>query len=82
MKFKFKPQTAVLIGGMLAAAYAEACYYSNTTAICFVSGNQVDTIPWPDGTSTANVYATGDFTANAPLDTRWRTQGLAQGATH
>ncbi len=46
MKYKFKPQTGILVAGMLAATYASACYYQGTSALCFASGDTVDTIYW------------------------------------
>ena len=50
MKYKFKPQKAILVAGVLAAAYAEACWYQNTSAVCFTAGAKVDQYgSWPDG---------------------------------
>lgn len=46
MRFKFKPQTGILVAGLLAATYAEACYYQGTSAVCVQSGTQVDAISW------------------------------------
>jgi len=49
MKYKFKPQTGILVAGMLAASYASACFWQQTDAICFASGTSVDTIYWNGG---------------------------------
>ena len=47
MRFKFKAQTALLVGGLLAATYASACYYSTTqSGVCAGAGSTVNTITW------------------------------------
>jgi len=66
MKYKFKPQTGILVAGMLAASYASACFWQQTDAICFASGTSVDTIYWNGGgAGTAEVYASSDWWVNA-----------------
>lgn len=68
MKYKFKPQTAILVAGMLAATYASACYYQQTSAVCYVSGDTVDTILWSGGAvslGTKPVIASSDWLVNA-----------------
>lgn len=54
MKYKFKPQTAILVAGIMAAAYAEACYQQVTSAYCGIAaGTPLNTtIGWwnDDGT--------------------------------
>lgn len=69
MKYKFKPQTGILVAGLLAVTYAEAtCWYQGTSAVCFLSGDTVDQIVWNNGTSTSKtpVTATADWSVNAP----------------
>lgn len=61
MKYSFKPQTALLVAGMVATAYA-SCYIQATsgTAVCFASGTTVDMINyWHSGP--AAVIATSDW---------------------
>jgi len=68
MKYKFKSQTGILVAGMLAATYASACFYSQTSAICFASGTTVDTIYWGGngyGQGQNNVIASSDWWVNA-----------------
>ena len=48
MKFSFKPQKAILVAGVAAAAYAQACYYQNTAVLCFQAATTVDRINWYD----------------------------------
>jgi hypothetical protein len=79
MKFKFKPQTALLVGAVLATTYAEACWYSGTHALCFVANQQVDTIYYPDGVNSSAVVATGDFIADAPGGHTLTYQGTGSG---
>ena len=79
MRFKFKPQTAMLIGGLLAVSYSEACWYSGTKATCYVSGDQVDTITWADNGTTSAVTAQGDFTYSAPPGHQIAYQGTGSG---
>lgn len=64
MKFKFKPQTGVLVAGLLAAAYSEACYYQGTTAVCIASGTPVDQIWWnnPYTGFSKSITASADWT--------------------
>lgn len=50
MRFKFKPQTGLLVAGLLAASYSEACYYQGTSAVCIASGATVDGITWNSNT--------------------------------
>lgn len=64
MTFKFKVQTALMVGGLVAASYANTCFYAQTTGLCFYSGNVVDEIVWADG-SNSKVSATADWYANA-----------------
>jgi len=65
MKYKFKPQTGILVAGMVAATYASACYYQGTSALCFASGATVDTILWGGDASlnlgTKPVIASSDW---------------------
>lgn len=62
MKYKFKPQTAIMVAGLLATCYADACYYSGTQAVCFTSGSVVDGICWADGLATpSKITATSDW---------------------
>jgi hypothetical protein len=52
MKFKFKPQTCMLVAGIVTSAYA-TCYYQLTSATCFTSGTVVDNMSFllnPGGT--------------------------------
>ncbi len=79
MKYKFKSQRALLVGAVLAATYAEACWYSGTTAVCFVANDQVDTISYPDGVNSSAVVATGDFIADAPTGHTLAYQGRGSG---
>lgn len=39
------------MAGMLAATYAEACFYQATSAVCVTSGTTVDSILWSNGAS-------------------------------
>ena len=48
MKYKFKPQRGIVVAGLLAGAYAQACWYQNTTD-CAVSGTHVDTLEFFEG---------------------------------
>ena len=69
MKYKFKSQTGILVAGMLAATYASACYYQQTSALCFASGDTVDTIVWNGifgpSQGTAYVIASSDWLVTA-----------------
>jgi hypothetical protein len=72
MKFKFKPQTALMVGGLLAATYASACWIQGSTAVCFTSGTTVDRIHFDQvgwnssaGTISRDVIATQDWKYNA-----------------
>lgn len=72
MRFKFKPQTALMVGGLLAATFASAsCFIQGSTAICYTSGSVVDNIPWQADTdwspnpTAQDVIATADWTYNA-----------------
>ncbi len=63
MKFKFTPQRSLLVGGLVAATYASACYYAETATltVCFYAGTTtpVDYIGWWEGQQP--VYATSDW---------------------
>ena len=66
-KYKFSPKTGLLVAGLIVGAYAEACYTNPPTqAICFRSGDTVDTIYWPSYysgfTAASTVTATADWT--------------------
>ena len=67
MKFKFKPQTCVLVAGLAAASYAEACYYQLTSATCFNSGDTVDNFYYYTTPSYAAtpVIATSNWLSNS-----------------
>lgn len=74
MSYKFKPQKSILVAGLMAAAYAQACYVQvSTNYICEASGSTVDSFTWADGNQ-ANVIATSDFTINT-----YTTAGLGTG---
>jgi hypothetical protein len=79
MRFKFKPQTCMLVAGLVTSAYA-TCYYQQTSATCFPSGAQVDAIYFPsqNGSYTA-VYATSAWNvgANNVVTTSNGSQGYA-----
>jgi len=47
MRFKLKPQTCMLVAGLVTSAYATTCYYQQTSATCFLSGAEVDRIYFP-----------------------------------
>lgn len=62
MRFKFKPQTGILVAGLLAATYAEACYYQGTSAVCVTAGSTVDDIAWSSATTvTRYITASSDW---------------------
>jgi hypothetical protein len=68
MRFKFKPQTGILVAGLLAATYAEACYYQATGAVCVAAGTSVDDIYWNNtsGSPTHKVVtASSDWIINS-----------------
>ena len=66
MIYKFKPQTGILVAGLLIATYADACYYQATSAVCFNSGDTVDVICWPDGlVGGSKVTATSQWSYSA-----------------
>lgn len=66
MRFSFKPQTGVLVAGLLAATYAEACYYQTTSAVCIAAGTTVDSITWSTDTShPKSVVASSDWTISS-----------------
>jgi hypothetical protein len=66
MRYKFNVQSSILVAGLVAASYAQACYYNYTSAKCFNSGDPVDVVFWPDGTTPAStVVATADWYAIA-----------------
>jgi hypothetical protein len=61
MKFKFNIQKSLLVGGLLAAAYADAdCWVQTTSFLCVTSGSTVDSFSWLD-----NHGGTQDFTATS-----------------
>jgi len=61
MKYKFKSQTGILVAGLLAASYANACFYQQTASLCFASGATVDTIYWAGD----NAHGTSDVKASS-----------------
>lgn len=63
MKFKFKPQTGLLAGGLVAATYVSACYYAQTatTTYCFYAGATVDHIDWRQNVGSKEIKATADW---------------------
>ena len=62
MRYKFNPQKSIMVAGLLATAYAQACYIQVSTGItCETSGSTLDTFTWVDG-NPASVIATSDFT--------------------
>lgn len=62
MRYKFNPQKSILVAGLLATAYAQACYVQVSTGItCVNSGSTIDTFNWLDGVK-ATVIATSNFT--------------------
>ena len=68
MRFSFKPQTGILVAGLLAATYAEACYYQTTSAVCVSAGTQVDTIRWNNTTGVpvnTPITASSDWTVSS-----------------
>lgn len=66
MRFSFRPQTGILAAGLLAATYAEACYYQTTSAVCVAGGTQVDTITWSSAPFTTRaVIASSDWTISS-----------------
>lgn len=66
MRFSFKPQTGILVAGLLAATYAEACYYQTTSAVCVAASTQVDQILWSNGGSSYTpIYASADWTISS-----------------
>ena len=67
MKFKFKPQTGILVAGILAATYAEACYYQTTSAVCIAASTTVDNIYWnnPFTGNPTPVTASADWTIDS-----------------
>jgi len=88
MRFTFKPQTALLVGGLLAATYAgAACYSQGTMTVCFSSGATVDTINFPSDTGwsdavTADVIATSNWIYYAYGGTLvWPSTGGSGGTT-
>src|SRR5271166_2167209 len=82
MKYKFKPQTCLLVAGLLAATYAEACYYQNTSVLCVANGVTVDTHNWLDNTGTGiTLTATTDWVVSyTSPHLVWQSTG-AGGAT-
>ena|SRR3974390_1673232 len=62
MKYRFNPQKSILVAGLMATAYAQACYVQVSTGItCESSGATVDSFTWVDGAA-ASVIATSNFT--------------------
>ncbi|HLH54026.1 MAG TPA: hypothetical protein VKY92_10480 [Verrucomicrobiae bacterium] len=61
MKYKFKLQKSLLVGGLLAATYAEACWVQTTSFLCVLSGAKVDDLTWADGSGPSNFTATSDW---------------------
>jgi len=48
--YAFSPQAGILIAGLVAGSYAQACYTTPPTqAFCFLSGQNVDEITWNSG---------------------------------
>jgi hypothetical protein len=63
MNYKFKPRTALVVAGLVAATYAEACYYAQTatTTVCFSSGTTIDRMYWPNNVGFEPIIATADW---------------------
>lgn len=76
MRYKFKPQTCLLVAGIAASACA-TCYYPQTaaTTVCFYSGSAVDTIYWQGGATFTTVHATSDWNRNVPNTTQVSNSG-------
>jgi len=62
MKYKLQPQKFVMIAGLVASTYAQACYYQTTHTFycCSVNNETVDKITWLDNT-TSPVIADGEW---------------------
>ncbi len=62
MKYKFLPQTCLLVGGLAATLYAD-CWYQQTATLtyCFYSGAAVDTLSWHGSGGSSTVYATSSW---------------------
>ena len=70
MNYKFKPQKAILVAGIMAAAYAEACYQQATSAVCFQAGEAIDTFNWSDVSAT-HAYALARLVRERPPRRLW-----------
>ena len=81
--YVFRPQTGILIAGLLAASYAEACYTSAPSqAICFNAGDTVDQLTWHNGTDTKLVIATASWTHGMQSGGVGLLNGIVQGSGH
>ncbi len=66
MKYKFKPQTAILVAGIMAAAYSEACVQQATQVLCVTSGTSLSTdVQWH------NSDGSNGLTASPTARTDW-----------
>ena len=68
MKYKFKPQTGLLVAGLLAASYANACLYQATAVKCVASGDTIDTIYWNSDYSNYKSLGLGSQPVTATQD--------------
>jgi hypothetical protein len=63
MNYKLQAQKAILVAGLMATAYAQACYVIVSTGItCENSGSTVDSTSWPNG-PTLNIISTSNWTS-------------------
>jgi hypothetical protein len=63
MKYKLKPQTAILIAGLVSAAYGQTCYYT-TSMVCYYSGATVDTCNMNGNTAPVSIKASAEWDLN------------------
>ena len=81
MKYTFKTHKAVLVAGLLAATYAQACYYQTTKSFtCVLGGHTVDKITWLDGT-TSGVSADGDWVVQPTSSMVYTSTGVGGRST-
>src|SRR5689334_20953458 len=79
MGYKFKPQTGILVAGLLAATYAEACWYEGTSVLCVASGSTVDKIRWSTTGTDLNVTASADWLVTSQPGYHIVTSGTGAG---
>ncbi len=68
MKYKFKPQTGLIVGGMLAGAYASATCYWQSSVNCAPSGSEVDIVYFDTGNGTGGIQYTIYSSADWVID--------------